>query len=153
MNVIARLELELAYYDFLVRRFNHYTTSTFPDWAVIDPLTEWSMTCNTRLWFLLGLTGGSDRPDPINRLVSSYPSTCLFIFSWTYDPIYSCRTIPKTLFSPVDWVCKTPQRVSRIYHLTIWWWGSSNAGDLRNADCPFIAIAPMSTLVRSGSIW
>ena len=29
-NVIARLEYELAYYDFAVNRFNHYTTRTFP---------------------------------------------------------------------------------------------------------------------------
>ena len=26
VNVIARLEYELAYYDFVVHRFNHYTT-------------------------------------------------------------------------------------------------------------------------------
>ena len=26
MNVIARLEIELAYYDFTVQRFNGYTT-------------------------------------------------------------------------------------------------------------------------------
>ena len=30
MNVIARLEYELAYYDSAVRRFNHYTTRTPP---------------------------------------------------------------------------------------------------------------------------
>ena len=28
MNVIARLEYELAYYDSAVHRFNHYTTRT-----------------------------------------------------------------------------------------------------------------------------
>ena len=28
VNVIARLEYELAYYDFVVHRFNHYTTRT-----------------------------------------------------------------------------------------------------------------------------
>ena len=28
LNVIARLENELAYYDFAVHRFNHYTTRT-----------------------------------------------------------------------------------------------------------------------------
>ena len=28
VNVIARLELELAHYDFPVRSFNHYTTGT-----------------------------------------------------------------------------------------------------------------------------
>ena len=30
VNVIARLEYELAYYDSAVRRFNHYTTRTPP---------------------------------------------------------------------------------------------------------------------------
>ena len=31
VNVIARLEYELAYYDSAVHRFNHYTTKTPPD--------------------------------------------------------------------------------------------------------------------------
>ena len=31
MNIIARLEYELAYYDSAVHRFNHYTTRT-PPW-------------------------------------------------------------------------------------------------------------------------
>ena len=30
VNVIARLEYGLAYYDSALRRFNHYTTSTPP---------------------------------------------------------------------------------------------------------------------------
>ena len=30
VNVIARLEYELAYYDFAVHRFNHYTTRIPP---------------------------------------------------------------------------------------------------------------------------
>ena len=34
MNVIARLEYELAYYDSAVHRFNHYTTRT-PSWTDI----------------------------------------------------------------------------------------------------------------------
>ena len=47
---------------------------------------------------------------------------------------------------------KTPlQRVSWIWHLTIWWCGSSNAGALGNAVYPFIAIAPRFTLARRGS--
>ena len=32
MNVIARLDYELAYYDSAVHRFNHYTTRTPPDY-------------------------------------------------------------------------------------------------------------------------
>ena len=35
MNVIARLEYELAYYDSAVRRFNHYTTRTPPVLVVV----------------------------------------------------------------------------------------------------------------------
>ena len=31
MNLIARLEYELAYYDFAVHRFNHYTTRATPE--------------------------------------------------------------------------------------------------------------------------
>ena len=31
VNVIARLEYELAYYDSAVHRFNHYTTRTHPE--------------------------------------------------------------------------------------------------------------------------
>ena len=30
----------------------------------------------------------------------------------------------------------------------IWWWGSSNAGALGNAEYPFIVIAPVSTQAR-----
>ena len=36
MNVIARLEYELAYYDSAVHRFNHYTTRTPPHFMVND---------------------------------------------------------------------------------------------------------------------
>ena len=46
-----------------------------------------------------------------------------------------------------------PQRVPCLWHETIWWWGSSNVGALGNAEYPFIAIAPRSTLARSDSTW
>ena len=45
------------------------------------------------------------------------------------------------------------QQVSWMGQWTIWWWGSSNAGDLGNAEYHFIAIAPRSTLAWSGSTW
>ena len=45
------------------------------------------------------------------------------------------------------------QRVSWIWHKTIWWWGFSNAGALGNAEYLFIAIAPRFTLFWSGSTW
>ena len=35
--------------------------------------------------------------------------------------------------------------------LIIWWWDSRSVGALRNAEYPFIAIAPWSTLARTGS--
>ena len=38
--------------------------------------------------------------------------------------------------------------MSWIWHETIWWSGSSDAGVLVNAEHPFIAIAPRSTLAR-----
>ena len=40
-----------------------------------------------------------------------------------------------------------------VWHLTIWWWGSSNAGALENVEYPFIASASRSTLTWSGSTW
>ena len=46
-----------------------------------------------------------------------------------------------------------PQPVSWIWHKTIWWWGSSNAGNLGNAEYPFISIATRSTLAQIGSTW
>ena len=45
------------------------------------------------------------------------------------------------------------QWVSWIWYYTIWWWGSSNAWALGNAQYPFIAITPKSTLAWSGSTW
>ena len=38
VNVIARLEYELAYYDSAVHRFNHYTTRTPPSICIAQPL-------------------------------------------------------------------------------------------------------------------
>ena len=56
-----------------------------PDrWAVIDPAIEWSMTCNTPFWPLLGLTGGRIGPDSINRLVMSSPSIYVFYPDHTF---------------------------------------------------------------------
>ena len=66
---------------------------------------------------------------------------------------------------PVSWGCRilwlllcrgvrSPTNECPWYdNKKIWWWGSSNAGALGNAAYPFIAIAPRSTLVRSGSTW
>ena len=48
---------------------------------------------------------------------------------------------------------KPHQRVSWIWHQTIWWWVFSNSGVLGDAEYPFIAITPRSTLAQSGSTW
>ena len=66
--------------------------------------------------------------------------------------------------SPAGWGCRIHwlllckridlhQCVSWIWHETIWWYGSNNAGALGNAEYSFIAIDPWSTLARSGSTW
>ena len=48
---------------------------------------------------------------------------------------------------------KPSQWISWIWRKIIWWWGPCNAGDLRNAEHPFISIAPKSFQAWSGSIW
>ena len=61
-------------------------------------------------------------------------------------------------FCPVSWLvlCRgvrlppsLHRRVSWIWHETIWWWGSSNAGALGNAEY----VAHRSTRTWSGSTW
>ena len=58
----------------------------------------------------------------------------------------------QSLFCPVGWGCRIyrlllcrgvrpPQRVSWIWHETIWWCGSSDAGALGNEEYSIIAIA------------
>ena len=72
--------------------------------------------------------------------------------------------VPLRLFCPIGWGCtihrlllcrgvRLPQRASKIWHQTVWWRGSSNAGALGNTEYLFIAIAPRSSLDRSGSPW
>ena len=79
-----------------------------------------------------------------------------------YIYIYIC--IHTNRFCPVSWSCRIHQLhlcrgvrllqgVSCIWHSTIWWWGSSDAGAWGNAEYPFIAIAPRSTLPWNGSTW
>ena len=45
VNVIARLEYELAYYDSAVHRFNHYTTRTPPAFAFSTEIITNTETC------------------------------------------------------------------------------------------------------------
>ena len=76
--------------------------------------------------------------------------------SWQYVGIYQSLQP----WNPVGWGCRIhrlhlckrvrppPERVSWIWHLTIWWWGSSFR-DLRNML--FIASGRRCTLAWSGS--
>ena len=51
---------------------------------------------------------------------------------------------------------ETPQQVSWIWHLTIWWWDSSNAGALRNVEYLFLLPSlpgPLFPEVGAGSLW
>ena len=47
MNIIVRLEYELAYYDSAVHRFNHYTTSV-TYWPSTEPSTKRCICVNKR---------------------------------------------------------------------------------------------------------
>ena len=48
---------------------------------------------------------------------------------------------------------RLPKGESFMWQKTIRSIGFSNSGALGNAECPFIAIAPRSSLARSGSTW
>ena len=63
-------------------------------------------------------------------------------WSWRIHWLRLCKEVEP----PTQWE-------SWIWHKTIWWWGSSNAGALGNVEHLFIAIAPRSTLARNGSTW
>ena len=87
---------------------------------------------------------------------------CDSIYIYIY--IYKSKVGDRSRRWPVSWGCKIhrlhlcrwirlPERVSWIWHETIWCWGSSNAGALRNAGYLFIAIAPRFTLALRGSTW
>ena len=61
----------------------------------------------------------------------------------------SCRTRRLHFGSGV----RHSQWVFWIWHHIIWWWGASKAGALGNVDYLFIALAPRSTLIQSGSTY
>ena len=90
--------------------------------------------------------------------LSAWPS---FNF-WQISPQILLPT--KSCLCRVGWGCrihrlhlrrrlKLPQRVSYIWHWTIWRRYSSNTGAMGNAEYLFIAIAPMFTLARNNSTW
>ena len=63
VNVIARLEYELVYYDSAVHRFNHYTTRT-------PPIMLEAKIDNTRQDIKCELC--CDRDETVNRIISEY---------------------------------------------------------------------------------
>ena len=74
MNVIARLEYELAYYDSAVHRFNHYTTRTPPslcerwvgDWTELQHIDPHSSGHNSVSFLvLLGCSTGGLGAQPL----------------------------------------------------------------------------------------
>ena len=106
MNVIARLEYELAYYDSAVHRFNHYTTREVGGrivgalWGVIArtySILLATFLCNCRLaspavllaskWCIH--TAVSTRPLPGRNCVSFYRSTTNFyIHNYSFNKVF-----------------------------------------------------------------
>ena len=83
------------------------------------------------------------------------------IVSWLPGPR---RLFLQASSGPVSWgywilwvhLCtgvRLPKWVSRLWHLTIWWCGPSDAGALVNGKYPFTAITPRSTPSQSASTW
>ena len=98
----------------------------------------------------------------MNAFLSFSLSLSLSLYIYIYIYIYICVCV----CCPVGWGCRIhwlllcrlvrpppPQRVSWIWHKTIWWRGFINAGSLGNAEYLFVAIDLRSTLAQSGSTW
>ena len=107
----------------------------------------------------------SNFPPPLSSLIFFLIFYRLFFFHWSLSLSFIISFLPfLPLFGPLSRGCRIhrlylcrrvrlTQRVSCIWHETIWWWGSSNAGSLGSAEYPFITIAPRWTLAQSGSTW
>ena len=111
-------------------------------------------------WQTLGVAAGLGAGPQVQRdpgLASEGVLRLCTLLSLASPPPPSC-----SFSSPVDWGCRihwlflcrevSPPPLSQwvlwIWHKTVWWWGSSNAGALENAEYPFIAIAPRSTCLE-----
>ena len=143
MNVIARLEYELAYYDSAIHRFNHYTTRTPPNnkestwiWMFRRSLSQvvnfqsgvksdvrkngerkkmfLKSTYSFFLFFLLWSGSGSSR-----KIASAFNSRADVILAWS---LYLCASL--SLFcshwpgSQKSWVFISPHRL-QTRHSTI----------------------------------
>ena len=79
--------------------------------------------------------------------------TALFGGGKYYSSVLPSRLgLWNTLTAPLQ-MGKSPNECPGYDTKQFWWWGSSVAGALGNAEHPFIAIAPKSTLTRRGSTW
>ena len=178
MNVIARLEYELAYYDSAIHRFNHYTTRTPPSstdrsvsfyqnssvwldilaYIYIYIYIYFHFCWNVCMYLLTPLHHGQDAKRSQFSKWSKVGLNSDFSFS-----LASCsaKIEESSLFyyqlAQSAGACRIHRlhhcRVSYLWHSTIWWWGFSNARVLGNAENSFIAIALRSTQARSGSTW
>ena len=97
MNVLARLEYELAYYDSAVHRFNHYTTKTPPHgfevWSPCPVRT--TITTGPLYIYIYIYTREGVAPPPlhigvvaIEKGAFGLPSTMVANFTYIYIYIY-----------------------------------------------------------------
>ena len=86
MNVIARLEYELAYYDSAVHHFNHYTTRTplNVSWRYVIPTDDTATTRAT--FFQVGVTS----PHNISLMGRIYNCIIFKWRNWCYICVSMC---------------------------------------------------------------
>ena len=77
MNVIARLEYELAYYDSAVHRFNHYTTRTPPKYGQVVDVAGDSQRCGCICCEGMSMWPGASLSSVVTRWLEWY--RCLLL--------------------------------------------------------------------------
>ena len=114
MNIIARLEYELAYYDSAVQRFNHYTTRTLPN--KLFAVSYWKKAL---LLFV----------DPffplcqIKRLTLNTIYIGRHINEWLLKKTFPTVSVQTLLQYSFSWWSVTVIKVSNLYtKLFIWSW-------------------------------
>ena len=143
MNVIARLEYELAYYDSAVHRFNHYTTGTPPReylqvhvqktlWPFQTVKIGGQRYCLTRLWFGLNVallimkaivSAVLSREEAVGHAASAY------IDIYVNEDIMPATRVREHL-ARFELECKDPERLEdgaqmglavAMEHGKLWW--------------------------------
>ena len=104
------------------------------------PLISW--TIKVKQWRYVRYCRRNKNKLISNILQSTPVIGCLVNWSCWIHWLLFCRGARPSR----QWVCW-------IWHKTIWWWGSSNAGTLGNTEYPFIIIAPRTIMVWSDSTW